>query len=138
MNDFIICQFCEVVFMVEDYCQLCVFVGFSVKFCEVVVCVLFNMLFGVCVYQGVELVVMGCIVGDGGCYLQVCDIVVLSWLQGQGFGKEVMWWLDGWMQVNLLLLVYVSLLVDGEVYWLYVQFGFVLIVLVLIGMYWWF
>ncbi len=47
-----------------------------------------NTLYGVCAYQGNELVAMGRIVGDGGCHLQVCDIAVLPRLQGQGLGRR--------------------------------------------------
>lgn len=94
---------------------------------------LFNMVFGVSICDGEWLVVMGRLVGDCGCFLQVVDIVVVFDCQGQGLGKVVMGVLDVWLCVNVVG-VYVSLIVDGQVYWLYVQFGFVQIVLKLVGM----
>ena len=88
MNDST-CQFREAVPTVEDYCRLRVLAGLSAKSPEAAMRALPNTLFGVCAYQGAELVAMGRIVGDGGCHLQVCDIAVLPRLQGQGLGKEV-------------------------------------------------
>lgn len=90
MNDSVSCQFREAVPTVEDYCQLRVLAGLSAKSQEAAARALPNTLYGVCAYQGNELVAMGRIVGDGGCHLQVCDIAVLPRLQGQGLGKEVM------------------------------------------------
>ena len=98
MNDSVSCQFREAVPTVEDYCQLRVLAGLSAKSKEAAARALPNTLYGVCAYQGNELVAMGRIVGDGGCHLQVCDIAVLPRLQGRGLGKEVMRRLDGWMR----------------------------------------
>ncbi len=67
MNDSIACQFREAVPTVEDYCQLRVLAGLSAKTREAAARALPNTLFGVCAYQGSELVAMGRIVGDGGC-----------------------------------------------------------------------
>ncbi|PWB25399.1 GNAT family N-acetyltransferase [Stenotrophomonas sp. SPM] len=124
MNDSTTCQFRDGVPTVEDYCQLRLLAGLSAKTAEAAIRALPNTLFGVCAYQGSELVAMGRIVGDGGCHLQVCDIAVVPRLQGQGLGKEVMRRLDAWMQATLPPSAYVSLLADGEAHRLYAQFGF--------------
>ena len=133
MNESATCQFREAVPTVEDYCRLRVLAGLSAKHQEAAARALPNTLFGVCAYQGNELVAMGRIVGDGGCHLQVCDIAVLPRLQGQG--KEVMRRLDDWMRANLPPSAYVSLLADGEAHRLYAQFGFAPTAPASIGMY---
>ncbi|AWH49895.1 GNAT family N-acetyltransferase [Stenotrophomonas sp. SAU14A_NAIMI4_5] len=135
MNDPTTCQFRDGVPTVEDYCQLRLLAGLSAKTHEAASRALPNTLFGVCAYQGSELVAMGRIVGDGGCHLQVCDIAVVPRLQGQGLGKEVMRRLDAWMQVTLPPSAYVSLLADGEAHRLYAQFGFAPTAPASIGMY---
>lgn len=135
MNDPAHCHFREGVPTVEAYCQLRALAGLSAKTAEAAARALPNTLFGVCAYQGSELVAMGRIVGDGGCHLQVCDIAVLPPLQGQGLGKEVMRRLDEWMQANLPSSAYVSLLADGEAHRLYAQYGFAPTAPASIGMY---
>jgi hypothetical protein len=47
-----------------------------------------NTLFGVCAYQGNELVAMGRIVGDGGCHLQVCDIACCRGCRGRAWARK--------------------------------------------------
>lgn len=135
MNDSTSCQFRDGVPTVEDYCQLRVLAGLSAKTAEAASRALPNTLFGVCAYQGNELVAMGRIVGDGGCHLQVCDIAVLPRLQGQGLGRQVMARLDAWMRANLPPSAYVSLLADGEAHRLYARFGFAPTAPASIGMY---
>ncbi|AWH21779.1 MULTISPECIES: GNAT family N-acetyltransferase [Stenotrophomonas] len=129
------CQFRDAVPTVEDYCQLRALAGLSAKTREAAERALPNTVFGVCAYQGSELVAMGRIIGDGGCHLQVCDIAVLPRLQGQGLGKQVMARLDDWMRANLPPSAYVSLLADGEAHRLYAQFGFAPTAPASIGMY---
>lgn len=135
MNDPQTIQFREAVPTVEDYCQLRALAGLSAKTHEAATRALPNTVFGVCAYQGSELVAMGRIIGDGGCHLQVCDIAVLPRLQGRGLGKAVMQRLSDWMQGNLPPSAYVSLLADGEAHRLYAQFGFAATAPASIGMY---
>ena len=129
------CLFREAVPTVEDYCQLRALAGLSAKTAEAAQRALPNTVFGVCAYQGSELVAMGRIIGDGGCHLQVCDIAVLPRLQGQGLGRQVMARLDAWMRANLPPSAFVSLLADGEAHRLYAQFGFAPTAPASIGMY---
>lgn len=49
-----------------------------------------NSLFAVCLRRGEELVGMGRVIGDGGCFFQVVDIAVHPDSQGQGYGKRIM------------------------------------------------
>ncbi|WMJ69594.1 GNAT family N-acetyltransferase [Stenotrophomonas sp. 24(2023)] len=135
MNASTTCLFREAVPSVEDYCQLRQLAGLSAKSREAAERGLPNTVFGVCAYQGSELVAMGRIIGDGGCHLQVVDIAVLPRLQGQGLGKAVMQRLGDWMQANLPPTAYVSLLADGEAHRLYAQYGFALTAPASLGMY---
>ena len=136
MNESATCQFREAVPTVEDYCRLRVLAGLSAGHQEAAARALPNTLFGVCAYQGNELVAMGrASSAMAACHLQVCDIAVLPRLQGQGLGKEVMRRLDDWMRASLPPSAYVSLLADGEAHRLYAQFGFAPTAPASIGMY---
>src|SRR5699024_3582882 len=47
-------------------------------------------LFVFCLYDEDILIGMGRVIGDGGAFFQVCDIVVKPSYQGQGLGKQIM------------------------------------------------
>ncbi|WP_234706340.1 GNAT family N-acetyltransferase [Xanthomonas citri] len=68
---------------------------------------------------------MGRIVGDGACYLQLCDIAVHPRLQRQGLGREVVLRLTAWLDKNLPPSAEVSLIAKGASNLLYAQYGFV-------------
>lgn len=82
-------------------------------------------IFGVSLMQGAEIVGMGRIIGDGGCFYQVTDIAVLPDHQGRGLGKRIMAALTDYMQAHLPTTAYVSLIADVPANRLYEQFGFV-------------
>lgn len=67
---------------------------------------------------------MGRLVGDGGCFVQVTDVVVLPDYQGRGLGKEIMSALTAFIETRLPPSVYVSLIADVPANHLYEQFGF--------------
>ncbi|MFN3249718.1 GNAT family N-acetyltransferase [Roseibium album] len=67
---------------------------------------------------------MGRLVGDGGCFVQVTDVVVLPDYQGRGLGKEIMSALTAFIETRLPRSVYVSLIADVPANHLYEQFGF--------------
>ncbi|MDF9847550.1 MULTISPECIES: GNAT family N-acetyltransferase [unclassified Paenibacillus] len=79
--------------------------------------------FAVTLYDSGQLVGMGRVIGDGGCFFQVTDIAVKPAYQGRGLGKAVMHeirqFLDTVPQPS-----YVSLIADGEAARLYAQYGF--------------
>ncbi|MEG2805887.1 GNAT family N-acetyltransferase [Stenotrophomonas sp.] len=108
---------------VEEYRALRVAAGLSPKTQAAAALGLPNTVHGVCIRAGDELVAMGRLVGDRGCFLQVVDIAVLPRWQGQGLGKAVMRHLDQWLGVHAVG-AYVSLIADGDANRLYAQFGF--------------
>ncbi|WP_042199803.1 GNAT family N-acetyltransferase [Paenibacillus camerounensis] len=80
--------------------------------------------FAVTVYDGEQLVGMGRVIGDGGCFFQVTDIAVKPSYQGRGLGKVIVREIRGFLD-TVPQPSYVSLIADGEAAGLYAQFGFV-------------
>ncbi|KGQ19623.1 N-acetyltransferase [Lysobacter dokdonensis DS-58] len=81
--------------------------------------------YGVHLSRDGEVVAMGRVVGDGGCFFLIVDIAVAPELQGQGLGKRIMGALDAWLRANVPPSAYVSLVADGDAKYLYEKFGFV-------------
>lgn len=81
-------------------------------------------LFAVQLLCGDEVVGMGRVIGDDGCFYQVVDIAVLPAHQGRGLGKRIMAALCDWLQSHAPRTASVSLIADGEAHRLYAQFGF--------------
>ncbi len=82
-------------------------------------------LFAVQVLCGEEVVGMGRVIGDGGCFYQVCDIAVLPEHQCRGLGKRIMQAISDYIDSEAPESAYVSLIADGKAQDLYAQFGFV-------------
>ena len=82
-------------------------------------------LFAVTLRQGDEAIGMGRVVGDGGCFLQIVDIVVVPRYQGKGLGKQIMSALTERAKSDLPETAFLSLLADVPADRLYAQFGFV-------------
>lgn len=79
---------------------------------------------GVLVYFGDDVVGMGRVVGDGGCFFQIVDIVVRPEHQGKGLGKTIMRALVEELEDRAPKGAYVSLIADVPADELYLQFGF--------------
>ena len=109
---------------VASYCHLRSVSGLSPKTAEAAARGLPNSLFAVQVLQGDEIVGMGRIIGDGGCFYQVVDIAVLPAHQGQGLGKLIMREIMQYIEQQVPASAYVSLIADGQAQQLYAQFGF--------------
>ena len=106
------------------YCHLRSVSGLSPKTAEAAARGLPNSLFAVQVLQGDEIVGMGRIIGDGGCFYQVVDIAVLPAHQGRGLGKLIMREIMQYIEEQVPASAYVSLIADGQAQQLYAQFGF--------------
>jgi ribosomal protein S18 acetylase RimI-like enzyme len=119
---------------VSDYCRLRVQCGLSSKTLDAASRGLPNTLFAVQVIAGDEVVGMGRVIGDGGCFYQVVDIAVLPEHQGCGLGKRIMLEISHYIEREVPESGYVSLLADGKAYALYQQFGFTLTAPQSIGM----
>jgi GNAT superfamily N-acetyltransferase len=108
-----------------DYCRLRSVAGMSPKTLEAARKGLPNTLYGVSLRVDGELVGMGRIIGDGGCFYTVVDIAVAPPWQGQGLGKRIMSALDAWLRRNAEPSAYVTLVADGDARFLYSKYGFV-------------
>jgi ribosomal protein S18 acetylase RimI-like enzyme len=71
-----------------------------------------------------ETIGMGRIVGDGGCFFQIVDIVVAPEHQRRGLGRMIMTALMDHLRANAPPRAYVSLIADIPANKLYEQFGF--------------
>lgn len=109
----------------DDYCRLRADAGMAPRTIEAARRGLPNTLYGVSLLRGGEVVGMGRVIGDGGCFFIVVDIAVTPSLQGQGLGKRIMAALDAWLRANAPTSAVVSLVADGDAKHLYAQFGFV-------------
>lgn len=109
----------------EDYVRLRSAAGMHPKTLEAARRGLPNTLYGVQLRRGDEVVGMGRIIGDNGCFFVVVDIAVIPELHGRGLGKRIMAALDAWLGANVPASAYVSLAADGDAKYLYEKFGFV-------------
>lgn len=74
--------------------------------------------------QGGKPIGMGRITGDGGCHCQITDMCVLPEYQGKGIGKSIMEKLMEFINNELPVSCYISLIADGDASFLYEKFGF--------------
>ncbi|WP_251373206.1 GNAT family N-acetyltransferase [Janthinobacterium sp. JC611] len=109
---------------IATYQHLRVAAGLSAKSMEAAARGLPNSLFAVQVLLGDEVVGMGRVIGDGGCFFQVTDIAVLPAHQGKGLGKRIMREIMQFIETEVPPSAYVSLIADGQAQDLYAQFGF--------------
>ncbi|HVI59079.1 MAG TPA: GNAT family N-acetyltransferase [Luteimonas sp.] len=109
----------------DDYRRLRVAAGLSARSAEAAARGLPNTLFGVSVLHGGQVVGMGRVIGDGGCFFIVVDIAVGPAHQQRGLGKRIMAAIDAWLRANAPVSSNVSLFADGQARRLYAQYGFV-------------
>src|SRR4249919_3998226 len=93
----------------DDYCRLRSVAGMSPKTIEAARKGLPNTLYGVSLLRDGEVVGMGRIIGDGGCFYTVVDIAVAPDYQGQGHGRRIMDALDAWLRANVESSAFVTL-----------------------------
>ena len=110
---------------IADYTRLRAACGLSPMSAAAAARGLPNSLFAVQVLHAGEVIGMGRVIGDGGCFYQVVDICVLPAHQGRGLGKRIMEAISHWLREHLSDTGYVSLIADGEARKLYAQYGFV-------------
>lgn len=108
---------------IEDYLRLRQVSGLSPFSREAAEKGLPNSIFGVSLMRGEEVVGMGRIIGDGGCFFQVTDIAIDPVHQGRGLAKWIMQALSDFI-ATLPKFAYVSLIADVPANRLYAQFGF--------------
>lgn len=83
-----------------------------------------NALFSVCIlYQG-KVIGCGRVVGDGGLYFYVQDIIILPDFQGKGLGKRLMQAIMAFLEENARPGAFIGLMAAQGVENFYTQFGF--------------
>ncbi|MFI2744218.1 GNAT family N-acetyltransferase [Zhouia sp. PK063] len=106
------------------YQQLRIACGLSSKTDEATQIGLKNAVYSMMIEIDHEIVGMGRIIGDGGCFCQIVDICILPQYQGQGLGKVIMTTLTQFIHKHLPASCYISLIADGDAAFLYEKFGF--------------
>ncbi|EEZ83440.1 hypothetical protein VMC_17990 [Vibrio alginolyticus 40B] len=76
-----------------------------------------NSLYGVSVRDEGKLIAMGRVVGDGACNFEIVDVAVDSDYQGNGLGRKVMEYIDGYLSSVALEGSYVSMIADEPVFY---------------------
>jgi ribosomal protein S18 acetylase RimI-like enzyme len=111
---------------VERYCFIRLVSGLSAKSLEAATLGLRGTQFAVSIiYDDSQQVVgMGRLVGDGGCFFEVVDIAVIPEHQKKGLGKLIVRTISKHVHENLPKTAYVSLIADGKANKLYEKYGF--------------
>jgi ribosomal protein S18 acetylase RimI-like enzyme len=108
----------------DDYCRLRALAGMSPRTREAAQKGLPNTLYGVSLVRDGEVIGMGRIIGDGGCFYTVVDIAVAPAYQGREQGRRIMDALDAWLRRNVQSSAFVTLVADGDAKHLYAKYGF--------------
>jgi GNAT superfamily N-acetyltransferase len=111
----------------DEYRSLRVAAGLSAMSEEAAVRGLPSSWCSVCVRVDDQLIGMGRVVGDGGCFFLVVDIAVDPSWQKQGVGKRIMAALMEQLHARAPAGAMIGLFADGQAYRLYQQYGFKLL-----------
>ncbi|AKU54279.1 Attachment to host cells and virulence [Vibrio parahaemolyticus] len=87
----------------EEYCEMRVKAGLSPKSLQAAEIGLPNSLYGVSIRDEGALIAMGRVVGDGACNFEIVDVAVDPDYQGNGLGRKVMEYIDGYLSLLLHL-----------------------------------
>ncbi|WP_338075631.1 GNAT family N-acetyltransferase [Chengkuizengella sediminis] len=109
---------------IEDYQNLRKITGLSEKSERGAKLGLKNTTHAISFYYDNDLIGMGRIIGDKGCFYQIVDIAVDPNYQGQGFGKLIMNELTTYLDEHAPDGAYVSLIADEPADKLYEKYGF--------------
>ncbi|WP_133569734.1 GNAT family N-acetyltransferase [Paenibacillus massiliensis] len=120
----------------EEYLSLRGEAGLSVFSLEAAKKGLANSLFAVTLREAEQLIGMGRVSGDGGCFFLVTDIAVKPSEQGKGYGKLIMGEIMKFLEREVPSGSFANLFADVPANRLYEQFGFRLTSPVSEGMYW--
>ncbi|MDA0112270.1 GNAT family N-acetyltransferase [Vibrio sp. 2art] len=101
----------------KEYYDMRVKAGLSPKSLKAAEIGLPNSLYGVSVRDEGKLIAMGRVVGDGACNFEIVDVAVDSDYQGNGLGRKVMEYIDGYLSAVALEGSYVSMIADEPVFY---------------------
>lgn len=83
-----------------------------------------NSLFSVCVIFKNEVIGCGRVIGDGGIYFYIQDIIVLPEFQGKGIGKRIMNAVMNYLKEHAHLNAFIGLMAAKGVSKFYEKYGF--------------
>jgi GNAT superfamily N-acetyltransferase len=109
---------------VEEYLTLREAVGWGTTDIQMTARGLANALFSVCVEHEGNVVGCGRVIGDGGLYFYLQDIMVLPEFQGKGLGKRLMTFILDYLEEHATQGAFVGLMAASGVSDFYTQFGF--------------
>lgn len=109
---------------IEEYQKLRATTGWSSLPDEAVDVALTNSLFAVCAMQGHSIIGTGRIVGDGGLYFYIQDVIVLPEYQKMGIGGQIMQALESWLAENAPHNAFIGLMAAVGVKRFYRIFGY--------------
>lgn len=109
---------------VDDYMRLRLCAGLTPFSREAAETGLAGTVFAVIVVNDDQVIGMGRLIGDGGCFFQVTDIAVDPDHQKRGLGKLIMTTIMEYVNTTLPETAYVSLIADVPANKLYEQVGF--------------
>jgi ribosomal protein S18 acetylase RimI-like enzyme len=121
MNEF---EFSEAIPAVEDYQNLRRAVGWYVSDDTSTMHGLQNSLYSLCVMLDRKLIGYGRIVGDGGIYYYIQDIIVLPEYQKSGIGRQIMNRVMEFLRENAAPNSFVGLMAAAGVQKFYENYGF--------------
>ena len=117
-------QVVEQIPAVEDYLALREAVGWGRLDEQVTARGLTHALFTVCLLHEGNVIGCGRVIGDGGLYFYVQDIIVLPAFQGKGLGKRLMKAIMAYLEEQVPPGSFVGLMAAKDVSNFYTQFGF--------------
>ena len=109
---------------VEEYHKLREAVGFRSLDPEATEIGLRNSLFSVCVIFENKVIGCGRVVGDGGIYFYIQDMIVLPEFQGKGIGKRIMGAIMDYLKAHAHPNAFVGLMAAKGVSKFYERYGF--------------
>lgn len=109
---------------VEEYQRLRRAVGWGETTDEGIAAGLSNALYAVVLERGGEVIGCGRVVGDGGLYFYVQDVIVLPSFQGRGLGTRIMEGVMGYLERTARPGAFVGLMAAKDVESFYEPYGF--------------
>ncbi|QQA43706.1 GNAT family N-acetyltransferase [Pelagovum pacificum] len=108
----------------EEYVALREHCGLSPKTVQAAEIGLANSLYVVSLKDGDALAGFARLVGDGGCYVQLVDVMVRAGYRGHGYGAHLVQHCLAWAKDELPESCYLSLIADARAESLYLRAGF--------------
>jgi GNAT superfamily N-acetyltransferase len=109
---------------VAEYQRLREVVGWGNLDAEATEIGLRNALFSVCVVYQDDVIGCGRVVGDGGIYFYIQDVIVLPEFQGKGIGKRIMATIINYLEAHAHPNAFVGLMAAKGVSTFYEPYGF--------------